>query len=156
MEFTPEIRDSLLMASYDDGRHVGFWRGLTAQTAMPTDDDPFESPERWNSYTAPPAMIAHAQRQLKLVHDIEYIPDPYTAAFMDWGRDPFGGAWNSWNIGVKSWEVIPQVVQPLPDWEVYICGEAYSPSQGWVEGALKTAEMVLDKITGQPPARPAA
>jgi monoamine oxidase len=144
--FTPEIRDSLLMASYDDGRHVGFWRGLAPDEPMPPDDDPFESPERWNSYAAPKQMIEHAQRQLKLVHDIEYIPQPYAAAFADWGRDPFGGAWNSWDIGVKAWEVGPRMLQPREDWEVYVCGEAYSPAQGWVEGALATAEIAFEKL----------
>ncbi len=144
--YSPEIRDSLLMASYDDGRHVGFWRGLAPRSPMPPDEAPFDSGERWHSYSAPTAMVEHAQRQLKLVHDLEYIPEPYAAAFMDWGRDPFGGAWNSWEIGVKTWELIPQVVQPLPEWDVFICGEAYSPSQGWVEGALQTAEMVLERL----------
>ena len=33
--------------------------------------------------------------------------------------------------------------QPFKDEKVYIVGEAYSGSQGWVEGALTTAEKVL-------------
>jgi len=33
---------------------------------------------------------------------------------------------------------------------VYICGEAYSDAQGWVEGALQTADIVLGKL-GIPP-----
>jgi monoamine oxidase len=143
---TPDMRDSLLMASYDDGRHVGFWRGLAADEPLPLDDDPYDSPDRWNCYKAPPAMIAHAQRQLKLVHDLEYIPEPYAAAFLDWGQDPYGGAWNSWNIGVKTWEQIPRMIQPAVDWPVYICGEAYSSSQGWVEGALETADRVYERL----------
>jgi monoamine oxidase len=28
---------------------------------------------------------------------------------------------------------------------LYICGEAYSDAQGWVEGALQTADMMLAK-----------
>jgi hypothetical protein len=29
---------------------------------------------------------------------------------------------------------------------IYICGEAYSDAQGWVEGALQTADMLLAKF----------
>lgn len=32
-----------------------------------------------------------------------------------------------------------------------ICGEAYSDAQGWVEGALQTADLMLDRL-GLPPA----
>ena len=36
---------------------------------------------------------------------------------------------------------------------VFLCGEAYSVSQGWVEGALNTAERMLEEHFGLP--RPA-
>lgn len=71
------------------------------------------------------------------------MPEPYAAGFQNWGQDPFGDAWNSWNIHVKAWEVRRQIVQPLDDWPVYIIGEAYSAAQGWIEGALQTAETLL-------------
>ena len=145
-DITPDMRDSLLMASYDDGRHVGFWRGLASDDPLPADEDPYDAETRWNCYRAPQTMIDHAQRQLKLVHDLEYIPEPYAAAFLDWGQDPFGGAWNSWNIGVKTWEQVPKMIQPDLSWPVYVCGEAYSSSQGWVEGALETADLVIERL----------
>jgi hypothetical protein len=39
-------------------------------------------------------------------------------------------------------------VQPLEDADLplYICGEAYSDAQGWVEGALQTADLMLAKF----------
>lgn len=36
--------------------------------------------------------------------------------------------------------------EALGDRPLYICGEAYSDAQGWVEGALQTADMVLDQL----------
>jgi monoamine oxidase len=143
--YNRELRDSLVMASYDDGPHVGFWTGLADKGHSTTHNFPPSDEPRWNQYTCPPGMIAHAQRQLKLVHDLDYIPEPYAAGFQDWGQDPFGGAWNSWNIHVKAWEVRDKILQPLPDWPVYIMGEAYSAHQGWIEGALQTAERVLQE-----------
>jgi len=77
---------------------------------------------------------------------LSYTPEVRNAAFRDWGDDPFGGGWNSWNIGVKSWDVKREIVQPLAGRALYICGEAYSDAQGWVEGALQTADMMLAKF----------
>ena len=143
--YEAEIMDSLLMASYDDGRYVDFWTGFVNDLQKPIEYGGDKS--RWAHHQAPDAMVAHAQRQLKLVHDLEYLPDPYAAAFQYWGRDPFGGAWNSWNIRVKAWEVQEAMLQPLPDYNVYVVGEAYSGAQGWIEGALETAEnMLQDKF----------
>ncbi len=48
-----------------------------------------------------------------------------------------------WNRGYKSWEVLEQMTQPVADFPCYVCGEAYSTNQTWVEGALQTAEIVL-------------
>lgn len=143
--YEAEVMDSLLMASYDDGTYAGFWAGL-AEQSLPAFDCSQTNREgqRWSQYAAPPEMVAHAQSQLKLVHDLEYIPQPYAAGFIYWGQDPYGGAWNSWNIRVKAWQVQERMLQPLDDWHVYICGEAYSGAQGWVQGALETAEKLLD------------
>ena len=41
-----------------------------------------------------------------------------------------------------------KILQPRPFYPVFICGEAYSHGQGWVEGALATAEGVLQKHLG--------
>jgi hypothetical protein len=35
------------------------------------------------------------------------------------------------------------MVNPIPDAPVYVCGEAYSASPSWAEGALQTAEIAL-------------
>ena len=72
---------------------------------------------------------------------------------MDWAADPFGGGVNFWNIHARSSEVIPRMIRPLPEVPAYVCGEAYSNGQGWVEGALETAELVLTQQFGvSPPA----
>jgi monoamine oxidase len=149
---------SMLMASYDDGLHVSFWDGfrpkrgiqwLSTATAAHSFDNVNDSistaTSGWQQHKAPTMMIAEVQRQLAELHGLKYIPDAIDAAFMDWGDDPYGGGWNSWNIGVRSWEVKKQILRPLAEAPVYICGEAYSDAQGWVEGALQTAELMLER-----------
>lgn len=110
------------------------------------DDPQFALLREWLQYCAPAAMVEEVQRQLRLMHGMSFTPNPVNAAFKDWGDDPFGGGWHSWNIGVKSWEVRNEIVQPEEELALYVCGEAYSDAQGWVEGALQTADLVLQRL----------
>ena len=137
---------ALLLASYSDGDNRAAWRALSRQRALPRDSLPFDSEFRWHRYAASADQITEAQRQLRQLHQTHEIPDPIASAFVDWGSDPCGGAWHAWNVGVRSWEVMPRITQPAPGQDLYICGEAYSWSQGWVEGALEGAERVLTRI----------
>lgn len=156
----------MLLASYDDGGNIGFWDGLRPQRKRNwqeghTHIDPEDAfkdedsnsninndglNQRWQQYKAPARMVDEIARQLRQIHNLDYTPVVRNASFRDWGEDPFGGGWNSWNIGVKSAEVRDKIVHPLDDCELYICGEAYSDAQGWVEGALQTAEIMLGHL----------
>lgn len=169
---------SLLMASYDDGDNIDFWTGFRQKRGVDWMDGALakrfvghhalfedaapagEAAEgakgavdtppggAWGDYRPTVAMVEEIQRQAASVHDLSFVPHPYAAAFMDWGDDPYGGGWNAWNVGVESWAVEAQIVQPVEGVAVYICGEAYSSAQGWVEGALDTADAVLEKGFG--------
>ncbi|HEY7427232.1 MAG TPA: FAD-dependent oxidoreductase [Gemmataceae bacterium] len=155
---------AMLMASYDDGGNVGFWDGLRPRRRGPRPAAHKPNPPvqafqgtqvnrastPWDLYKAPKQMVLEVARQLAAIHGLAYTPEVQDAAFRDWGEDPFGGGWNSWNIGVKSWEVKKKIVKPIDDLRLFICGEAYSDAQGWVEGALQTADLVLDKFNLQP------
>jgi monoamine oxidase len=102
---------------------------------------------------APPEMVRHAQEQLELLHFNRSLPSPmnrpgssqgeFLAAYMDWGRDPYGGGWNFWAPLIDVRETMQAMRRPFEDIPLYIVGEAYSGAQGWVEGALTIAERVL-------------
>ncbi len=141
---------------YDDGTDLDYWAGLRDSTATPHLDDPavvgeeFELPA-WSSLAAPKRMVDEVHRQLLEMHGVKdptAVPAPYSAAYRDWGEDPFGGGANFWQVGVQSFDVSKRIVQPKPPYPVYICGEAYSHAQGWVEGALQTAEEMLQQHLG--------
>jgi len=91
-------------------------------------------------------MVMEMHRELKAMHNIQYAPKPYDAAYMDWSVDPYGGGVHFWERGYKSWEILHDMTQPVNDFPCYICGEAYSTNQTWAEGALQTAELVLKKL----------
>jgi monoamine oxidase len=153
---------AMLMASYDDGSNISFWDGLRPKrgqgwrpglesVAEPEvfegEADREKTDPEWLKYHAPYRMVREVERQLQQIHGLGFVPRVVDAAFQDWGDDPYGGGWNNWNIGVESWVVKEKIVQPLGDKvPFHICGEAYSDAQGWVEGALQTADLMLAKF----------
>ena len=152
--------NSMLLATYDDTDDVGFWQGLAADPAtydLVTGHLPAEArasiaaepgDNRWQQWSAPAALVAEVHRELMITHGVSEAPPPYAAVYHDWIDDPFGGGVNFWNVGVKSWEVGVAIAHPVSTAPVYVTGEAYSRAQGWVEGALQTAEHVLTTYFG--------
>lgn len=84
----------------------------------------------------------------------------------DWTAAPFGGASHVWLPA----EEPPSQGEPdqliafslrgrvggESDRNLHVCGEAYSDFQGFIEGALRTAEKVVDSITRRTCAAPSA
>lgn len=93
-------------------------------------------------------MVEELHRQLMRMHGVKRAPEPIDAAYMDWADDPYGGAVHFWNPGYRSDTVMTAMTQPLPGFPAYVCGEAWSTNQTWVEGALQTAEIMLQKRLG--------
>ena len=141
--FPDEISNhkALLMASYNDLESLPFWKGLE-------NGEPFEG---LPDCSASELMVNETHRQMVEMHGLKELPKPYTAAYKDWGEDPFGGAWHSWKGGFKYNEIMPKMRHPVASEKVYICGEAYSGDQGWAEGALETAELLLKEDLKVPP-----
>jgi monoamine oxidase len=171
----PGRTDPGMLMAYDDQESVGFWAGLdnrghAHKAGMPLAVrhsgegrqlfdrepaalmaglvDPFEArlKDNWNRHTATRQMVSEMHRQLMAMHGVDSAPQPIDAAYMDWSRDPFGGGVHFWNTNYNSAEVLDYMVQPVTDFPCFICGEAYSTNQTWVEGALQTAESVLKRL----------
>lgn len=160
----PENHNSLLMVSYNDLGSVPFWKALEAgprfegRTENPeAAEDPAKPGRDYFLRGAPPVarhefqvsreMVQTAQEQVKEVHGLKFVPEPYTAVYHDWGEDPYGAGWHAWKAGEKFWEIMPYM-RGIPGEKVHVCGEAYSIGQGWVEGALQTAELMLREHFG--------
>ncbi len=144
-----EITGKAVVLLYDDGLALDYWAGLRSHE-VPFKGDPGGSggnglPD-WRDFPAPARMVEEVHRQILEMHGKAgdpAIPPPYAAAYHDWGDDPYGGGANFWHVGSQSYAVSKKIVQPMPGLPVYIVGESYSHQQGWVEGALKTAEDML-------------
>ncbi len=142
---------------YDDGSDLDYWAGLRERTGVRLFENAAApggsaaAPSEWTAHKAPELMVKEAHRQLLELHGVENrldIPQPYAAAYRDWGEDPYGGGANYWHLHVDSMRVSEEILQPKPPVPVFICGEAYSHNQGWVEGALETADRMLERHFG--------
>lgn len=166
----PNNTNAILMV-YNDALSSDFWGGLRHIPLGPDDAKLEDSPlafkpktsllhtaaekhnewdsrlnANWKKCVAPKAMVKEMHRQLMILHNVTDAPEPLEAAFVDWGDDPFGGAVHFWNPGYQSSKILKEMIQPVEGCPCYICGEAYSTNQTWVEGALQTAELVLRKF----------
>lgn len=155
---------SILMASYSDARYVEFWGPVSSGAAQGTRVGPvhFNHPMCWgsmspeekeslrevvNKHGAGQRLIEKIQHQLAELYEVmpEAIPEPILGFCMDWGAEPFEGGWHTWKVQSRGWQIEHRITEPLDD--LYICGEAYSNEQGWIEGALKTTErLLIDKL----------
>ena len=86
-------------------------------------------------------MVDLAMQQLKCVHgvDEDAIPLPYTAVARLWPE-----SWYAWKVGVNVTAAIGRISQLDANQNVFICSSGYSKAQGWVEGALRSTEYILE------------
>lgn len=151
---------TLLLAAYADMQADSFWSALER-------DKPFTQPPSWTAIGSeggsvpPEAMCRMAEEMLVQTLSVGGTsPTPSKrigAYYQDWSQQPYGGGYHAWATHYKAWEVMREVRRPMPDRNVFICGEAYSNGQGWVEGAVCTAESILEdflhmpRLAGVPP-----
>ncbi|WP_158529639.1 flavin monoamine oxidase family protein [Parvibium lacunae] len=150
----PNDQRVLLLASYADMQATSFWGVLERDTV-------FTSPPNWNQTgaeggaDATGTMTRMAQGMLQQVFVSPDNPNPtpttlLAAHYQDWSQDPYGAGFHAWAAHYKAWEVMQNVRWPMRDRNIFICGEAYSNAQGWVEGAYCTAESILEEFFGLP------
>ncbi len=109
------------------------------------------APSLVESLPASQAMVDGVLRQLQVSHGIHQpLPRSFAATYKNWGEDPYGGGWYRWKVGENSAEVIDYLRRPFPDTGLHVCGDAWSNVQGWVEGAMETAEAMLVREFGMP------
>ena len=135
----PVSGQGLVMASYGDGQAVEFWRALQPDSGS---GGQLESP-------LGPQAMAEISRQLSEMHGIK-VPLPLEGVFINWTERPFGGGWHYWMPGYRSWQIARRIITPAEDWPGHICGEAWSEAQGWTEGALQSAEELLQTVFSLP------
>lgn len=102
-------------------------------------------PNYWEQFQSTPTH--------KIVEELKGTIEDF--GIHDWGKEPYGAACHAWRPNTKSWEVIVRLraFSLINDQDkhknIHICGEAYSDYHGFIEGALRSAQGVLDWIENQ-------
>lgn len=133
----PKSGEGLMLASYGDLQAVPYWSVLMSDSGR----------DRRLRSKVPGVAINEIVRQLSEMHGVD-VPEPNDAVFVDWSRPPFGGGWHAWQPGWDSSRVIKDLQHPDSKRALYVCGEAYSAYQSWVEGALTSVESLLQNEFG--------
>jgi len=127
-----------VLMAYCDEKSVQTWTALAAPDAG------------FASLDGDSALAREVHREAQLVIGTTDLK-PLAAYFQNWTVDPYGGGWHYYALGHDGVSDAEAILKPVPDRELYVCGEAYSHAQGWVEGALERTETVLQRHFGLVP-----
>ncbi len=131
---------------YCDYSNTNFWQGL--QNVGPMFDSPLQrehSQPPQVLFPASEAVVREAGKQLRLLFNTPYVPEPIMTSYRLWGgEDDFGYAYHQWGIGADDAGVMKRMTEPVPG--IFTCNEAWSDMQGWVNGSLRSADLVLKKM----------
>lgn len=141
---------------YSDFVKTDFWRQLQELGAL------FDSPSQREHaaheprvlFAASEALVAEASVQLRDLFRMLAVPRPVLTSYRLWsGEHEFGFAYHQWGRGVDDRAVVAGVTNPMAG--VFVCNEAFSSDQGWVNGSLRSANRVLREhfgLSALPPA----
>jgi monoamine oxidase len=107
--------------SYTDGETASYWNRIRTKDELST-------------------TLLYELKQLFPDID-ESIPKPNFIKKCYWHH-----GCHVWNVGYSMNDLYPQIIHPVQNENIYICGEAYSRQQGWIEGALISVQDTLNVI----------
>jgi hypothetical protein len=81
------------------------------------------------------------------------VPRPVLTSFRIWNAEhQFGYAAHRWALFVDDRKVRKSIANPVKN--LFVCNEAFSDDQGWVNGSLRSCNIILQKYFGIPPLPP--
>ena len=89
------------------------------------------------------ALIKSLHNEIKKLFNIT-PPNPSDLFVHYWGNETPGV--HMWKLGVDLNETYQKILQPDNKKNIFICGEAFSKKQCWIEGALETCYDVIKKL----------
>ena len=144
---------------YCDVNNSEFWSGLQSLGHK------FQSPLQEchpDILPASESVVHEALKELKEVFNVDgYITRPILTSYRCWGGEDnianfdasrgqqntnFGYAVHMWRIGVDDYKIRKKVAKPLQDKKLYMCNEAWSEYQSWVEGSLLSTQTAVDQL----------
>jgi cytochrome b involved in lipid metabolism len=118
-------KKGVIMISYTDSKFATYWNNIRNKDLL-NNTNIFEN---------------ILNKQLKELYPDIDIPKAKWFKHCHW--DIGAGYWKS---GYDRKKIINEIIQPINNEPLYICGENYSSHQAWVEGSLETSILVLSKL----------
>lgn len=150
---SPPIRGDAAAALtiYCDFTNTNFWHGLQNIGPMFTS----AMQKRQNSkvpqtmYPASQAVVDEARKQIGALFGVNYVPMPVLTSYRLWdGQEDFEYAYHQWRLNVEDSQVRDYLAAPRSN--LHFCNESISDMQGWVNGSLRSVNMVLRKLGIEP------
>jgi len=142
---------------YCDHLNINFWNALQnigPQFSSTMQKEANETQPK-TVYAASQAVVKQASTFFKEIFNTSYIPEPVFTSARIWrgsstfdvkSSEQFGYGVHQWGIGADDRDVIARLAQPFGDEQaIFTCNEAYSDYQGWVEGSLRSTNVMLKK-----------
>ena len=109
-----------IMISYSDSKFADYWYNLGVKNKK--------------------MLLHHLKKNIMKTYGIKINNPIFLKAFY-WKY-----AIGFWKCGKDSSIISKKICHPFLKQQLYICGENYSETEGWIEGALETSEIVIKKI----------
>lgn len=149
---------------YCDYMNINFWKALQNQGKPYHTEMQAKNPKL---LAASEVVVEQATAFFKKLFNTHYVPKPSLTSARVWSGSsyfpqedgtssgdenttyqPYGYGVHQWAMGAQDDQVMSDLVQPIEGVELYTCGEAFSDYQGWVEGALRSTNLVLEQKFG--------
>lgn len=112
--------NGLIMIAYTDSKYAKYWKGLSDTK-----------------------VISHLRKNIKNTFGFSISNPSFTRAFY-WET---GTAF--WKPNCDSRKLSQKMLAPIDSVPLYVCGENFSQTQGWMEGALETSIQIVEKVLSQ-------
>ena len=144
----PSNDNPAALTIYCDYDNTKFWQGL--QNVGPLFDSPLQrehSKPPQTIFAASQAVVREAQKQFKQLFNTHHVPEPVMTSYRNWdGEDNFGYAYHQWGMNTDDKKVISRMTTLVKGEKIYSCNEAWSDMQGWVNGSLRSTDLVLKEF----------
>jgi len=138
---TQYLESGCIAATLNDGLSTPYWMALQPTNSSTQSRYLGDPGLLWDSVQAPAFMIRDAQRQLLKMHNLAFIPNPVTSAFVD--STVVGNGNHFYKVGVNPLPASKASLKPLTDWNVFVAGEAYYFPRMYLESDFRSAEELL-------------
>ncbi|WP_020568140.1 FAD-dependent oxidoreductase [Neolewinella persica] len=131
---------------YTDFSKSQFWEGLQNITPMFTSDlqKHFSKAKVQVIFPASQAVADEMMKQLAILFGATNLPEPILTSYRAWnGKDDFEYAYHQWKLNAEDSKTRDYLSKPYKDRGIYLCNEAISDMQAWVNGSLRSADLAL-------------